>query len=108
MTTPNNGDSKRAEMQQDLEDLHARHAVDREIIAQLEAEGVIDRRKIANLEVALITCRRIGAAMGILMARNQWTDEQAFAALRTLSQNTHRKMRDIAEDVVLTGGLDVT
>ena len=108
MTTPNNGDSKRAEMQQDLEDLHARHAVDREIIAQLEAEGVIDRRKIANLEVALITCRRIGEAMGILMAQYKMSDEQAFAALRAASQQSSRKLRDIADDAVLAGTLDMT
>jgi hypothetical protein len=98
----------RAEMQERIEELEHQQSVDRELIAHLEDEGVIDRDKIANLEVALITCRRIGSAIGILMARNQWTEEAAFAALRTLSQRTHRKIRDIADDVLFTGTFDVT
>ena len=108
MTPPNGEQPTRAEMQERIEELEHQHSVDRELIAHLEDEGVIDRNKIANLEVALITCRRIGTALGILMAQNQWTQQQAFAALRTVSQTTHRKIRDIADDVLFTGTLDVT
>jgi signal transduction histidine kinase/DNA-binding response OmpR family regulator/PAS domain-containing protein len=59
--------------------------------------------KAANLERALSSNRQIGAAMGILMARLQLTDEQAFDLLRKTSQNRHRKLRDIAEEVLMTG-----
>ena len=61
--------------------------------------------KIANLERALVTNRRIGIAIGILMARTGHTDRQVFDTLRTMSQHRNRKLRDIAEDVIYTGAL---
>ncbi|HEV2887876.1 MAG TPA: ATP-binding protein, partial [Jatrophihabitans sp.] len=61
--------------------------------------------RAANLERALASNRQIGAAMGILMARLKLTDEQAFDLLRKTSQNRHRKLRDIAEEVTMTGEL---
>jgi AmiR/NasT family two-component response regulator len=62
--------------------------------------------KIANLEIALASSRRIGMAIGILMARFNVRDDAAFDLLRTASQRQNRKVRDIAEDVVLAGTLD--
>jgi hypothetical protein len=59
----------------------------------------------ANLQVALTSNRRIGIAIGILMAHHRITDTAAFELLREASQRAHRKLRDIAEDVVLTGTL---
>ena len=73
--------------------------VDRAFIAQLEADRAADRKKIANLEIARISARRIGAAVGIVMAQLKVSDEQAFAMLREASQNQNRKLRDVAEDV---------
>jgi AmiR/NasT family two-component response regulator len=90
---------------QTISDLADRAEVDRALIAHLEAESEIDRDKIANLETALITARRIGAAMGVLMTRHRVTDAQAFDLLRRASQNNQRKLREIAEDVILTGTL---
>jgi GAF domain-containing protein len=63
--------------------------------------------KIDNLERALNTSRRIGIAMGILMAAHKVTDDQAFDLLRIASQAQHRKLFDIAEDVAVTGTLDL-
>ncbi len=63
--------------------------------------------KIDNLERALVTSRRIGVAIGILMARQMVTEEQAFDLLRIASQNSHRKLYDIADEVAHTGALDV-
>ena len=57
----------------------------------------------ANLQIALASNRRIGTAIGILMAHRRITDAAAFELLREASQRGHRKLRDIAEDVVLTG-----
>ena len=94
-------------MDNQIDELEQRHALDRELIAHLEAEVTLERDKIANLEIALINARRIGAATGILMAHRQITDEQAFDLLRRASQDKHRKLRDIAEDVIYTGRLDV-
>lgn len=104
MNEPDSGAEQRpAEMQRQIEDLEAQVAVDRAVIADLRAEGVIERDKIVNLETALIAARRIGAAMGILMASHQVTEEQAFALLRAASQRQNRKLRDVADDVILTG-----
>lgn len=63
--------------------------------------------KIDNLERALQTSRRIGTAMGILMASNKFTEQQAFDLLRIASQSNHRKLHEVADQVVQTGELDV-
>lgn len=61
----------------------------------------------ANLQNALASNRRIGAAIGILMNSFRLTEQQAFDRLRTASQHAHRKLHDVAEDVLLTGELPV-
>ncbi len=89
----------------------ARHGAELDA-AMLAAAGlavlltaIAHREKMHNLEVALTSSRVIGAAIGILMTRHGWTYDQAFDALRRISQHHHRKLRDIADDVVLTGAL---
>lgn len=62
--------------------------------------------KVANLEQALQNARLIGAAVGIVMANRKITYEQAFQVLRDMSQRSHRKIRDLSEEVVFTGVLD--
>jgi hypothetical protein len=64
------------------------------------------RERISNLEQALSSNREIGVAMGVLMSRQLLTRDQAFDLLRMTSQRTHRKLRDVAYDVVETGVLD--
>jgi len=61
--------------------------------------------RASNLQKALASNRQIGVAMGVLMARQNLTEEQAFAVLREASQRGNRKLRDIADEVVLTGQL---
>lgn len=58
-----------------------------------------------NLEIALMTNRKIGMAIGVLMARNSITDEEAFSLLRKSSQHSHHKLRDVAEYVSMAGEL---
>ncbi len=73
------------------------------------AMSAIDQRHRADhLERALLSGRRIGAAIGILMVSLRLTEQQAFDALRVASQHSHRKLRDVAEDVLLTGELPST
>lgn len=67
--------------------------------------GLAQRARAANLHRALMSNRRIGVAIGVLMAREQWTEERAFAALCEASQALNRRLRDLAEDVALTGVL---
>ena len=73
------------------------------VSAETALAGLTQRTRAANLHLALMSNRRIGVAIGILMASRLWTEEQAFDALGEASQALNRKLRDIAEDVVLTG-----
>jgi GAF domain-containing protein len=58
-----------------------------------------------HLQAALETRDAIGQAKGILMARNAITSDAAFDLLREASQRSNRKLRDVADDVILTGEL---
>jgi hypothetical protein len=51
--------------------------------------------------------RTIGVAIGILMTRLLVTRDQAFDLLRVSSQHTNRKLRDVAQDVIDSGSLEV-
>jgi hypothetical protein len=62
-------------------------------------------RKAEQLELAMVTRQEIGQAVGILMERYGLTADAAFAYLRRLSQNGNVKLRDIADQLRLTGRL---
>ncbi|MEW1953199.1 GAF and ANTAR domain-containing protein [Terrabacter sp. NPDC080008] len=62
-------------------------------------------RKAEQLELAMVTRQEVGQAVGILMERYGLTPEAAFAYLRRLSQNRNVKLRDIADQLRLTGRL---
>ena len=66
----------------------------------------IAQAKARNLEIALDSNRDIGAAIGILMSQHRVTRDQAFDLLAAASQHSHRKLRDLADDVIQTGVLD--
>ena len=73
--------------------------------AAVALQAAKDHDLAGNLQVALHHSRRIGAAVGILMYSRRVTETEAFAALRTASQNLNRKVADIADEVVATGAL---
>lgn len=73
--------------------------------AALALQNTLHARDVANLETALQSSRQIGTAMGILMARQLITSDEAFAQLSAASQQLNRKLRDIAADVERTGQL---
>lgn len=58
------------------------------------------RRLADQLNEALQSRDMIGQAKGILMEREGLTDQEAFDMLRTISQNTNVKLRDIAERLI--------
>jgi GAF domain-containing protein len=64
-----------------------------------------EREQIENLKAALGSNRRIGAAIGIIMASLHCTEDEAFTMLRTVSQHTHLKLRSVADEVLYTGAL---
>lgn len=70
------------------------------LMALVEAED-----HSTNLETALQSSREIGIALGVLMAHRKVTHDEAFAMLRGVSQNLHRKLRDVAAEVMETGTL---
>ena len=75
------------------------------MIAELQADGVLQREQTASLKEALRTSRQIGAAIGILMENRKVTEEYAFRVLVKASNDTNRKLGDIATAVVRTGDL---
>jgi ANTAR domain len=81
----------------DLAEAFAQHA-------SLALEAVMERD---NLNRAVAARHRVGVAQGILMTRRQLTADQAFALLKRESQNTHLKLRAIAQTVIQTGDLPV-
>ncbi len=74
-------------------------------MASLALQNAVTRRKSVNLEIALESSRQIGTAIGILMSSRLITAERAFDQLREVSQHTHRKIRDVAIEVMDTGTL---
>ena len=64
-------------------------------------------RQAGNLSQALQSNREIGVAMGILMNQHRFTRQEAFDVLRVASQNSNRKLADIAVEVADTGTLSI-
>jgi hypothetical protein len=58
-----------------------------------------------NLQKALASSRRIGMAVGIVMAMRRLTEDQAFAVLRRASNHRNTKLSVVAEELILTGTL---
>lgn len=64
------------------------------------------REQVGQLEQAVRSNRDIGVAMGIVMAHRLVTRDEAFELLRRASQLQHRKLVDVADDVIRTGVLE--
>jgi hypothetical protein len=75
------------------------------LMASIALRHSIEQRRRENLEIALESSRVIGMAMGILMSSKLLTADQAFGSLRQVSQDSNRKLRDVAFDVTQTGML---
>lgn len=71
--------------------------------ASLLVSAVLDRERAHHLERALRSNREIGVAMGVLMQRHGLSREQAFDVLRVASQDSNRKLADLAVEVADTG-----
>lgn len=62
-----------------------------------------ERHLSGNPRVALVSRQRISVAVGIVMERLTVTDVQALETLVALSRESKRTLRDIADEMVLTG-----
>lgn len=67
------------------------------VLAMRQAE---QRSTVEQLHTAMQTRSLIDQALGILMARNRSTSDEAFAALRAASQSSNRKIVDIAAELI--------
>lgn len=74
-------------------------------VARLRGELVAAHATVKHLQTGLQSSRRIGAALGIVMAVREIDLDEAFEVLRTASQVTNRKVRDIAEDILVAGSV---
>ena len=75
-------------------------------LAVLAIEAALGEDRAENLEIALLRSRTIGAAIGILMERKQLSSAQAFEWLTQLSQDSNRKLAEVAVELVETGRFD--
>lgn len=73
--------------------------------AAIALSAARDHERAGQLEDALQSNREIGMAIGVLMGRGGVTQDQAFTLLRRASQHLHRKLREVAGEVVDTGQL---
>jgi AmiR/NasT family two-component response regulator len=64
-----------------------------------------DRQRIEQLTEAVEHRTTIGKALGMLMERFDFTDDEAFQYLRQCSQAQNRKLYDIAVEFVETRAL---
>jgi len=69
--------------------------------------GVLAEDRARNLEPALQSNRQIGVAIGVLMHQHRLTQVEAFDVLRAASQDSNRKLADIALEVIDTGTLSI-
>lgn len=66
------------------------------------AVAMADAQEIEHRGLAMVNRTVIGQAEGILMERLGVLPEQAFAYLRRISQDTNRKLLDVAHELVRT------
>lgn len=78
--------------------------VDRDMIVELQRDGVLSQAHAAEMDMALKSSRTIGAAIGLIMGSRNLSEKEAFEVLRAASQNSNRKLRDLAADLVASAG----
>jgi GAF domain-containing protein len=91
----------------DLVTVAAARERDAAVLQAAESARSEAEQRSAHLQTALVTNRTIAMAIGIVMARTGRTDEQARAWLADASQRSNRKMRALAEQIVLTGSIEL-
>ena len=75
--------------------------------AAVGVTAVVYREQARHMQDALDSNRDIGVAIGVLMGMHKLTREHAFDLLRIASQDSSRKLRDIAAVVAETGELNL-
>jgi ANTAR domain/GAF domain len=96
----------------DAKDAFNRGAIGVALVLATHGAVVLSERhasnRAKNLMKALNSNREIGVAMGILMQQHRFTRQEAFDVLKVASQNSNRKLADIAVEVADTGTLTIS
>jgi ANTAR domain len=71
--------------------------------AAIALRWVRQKEEAESLRLGLHTSRDVSKAIGIVMATHAVSEPQAFQVLRAASGQSHRKLRDVAAEVVRTG-----
>jgi hypothetical protein len=74
-----------------------------EVVSGIQAIGLAlieERTRADQLAAALVSNRRIGVAVGLVMAELGCSDAESLAALRRRSMDSNRRLADVAEDVI--------
>jgi len=69
------------------------------------AQTARSREEVVHLRRAVDSNRQVGIATGVLMAPRKLDAQRAFELLRSTSQETNRKLIDVAQEVSETGTL---
>ncbi|MET7278942.1 GAF and ANTAR domain-containing protein [Kribbella sp. NPDC005582] len=72
------------------------------ILARHASVAVATARHEESLAAAVDARKLVGQAMGILMERFDLDGDRAFEVLRRYSQDTNRKLRDVAQELIDT------
>ncbi len=80
--------------------IEANSQFDRDLIAELQHDGLLSQENAAQMEEALKSSRIIGAAIGVVMASRGVSDAEAFAILKKASNDSNRKLRELAADLM--------
>ncbi|TCC43818.1 ANTAR domain-containing protein [Kribbella capetownensis] len=72
------------------------------ILARHASVAVATARRQQNLAQAVDARKLVGQAMGILMERYGLDGDRAFEVLKRYSQDTHTKLRDVAQHLIQT------
>jgi GAF domain-containing protein len=75
------------------------------LFAAHAAIALADAQELEGAQSALVNRDIIGQAKGILMERFKISSEQAFLLLTKASQDTNRKLHEVATDLASTGSL---
>ena len=75
------------------------------LLASHAAVAFADAQKLDQLNEKAATRDLIGQAKGILMERYKLTGDQAFRVLIRVSQQSNRKLREIADELIQSGVL---
>ena len=73
-----------------------------DIFARHAAMALATSMEVAGLHTAMDGRKRIGQAQGLLMERYGLDENQAFEVLKRYSQNQNLKLRQVAEQLVVT------